>query len=813
MQPQMSANQVASHKLAFEQLKDKLKNVAQTLSGQNLARSIEPNLNIERIQEIWDIVEPLYTLASQNHFVCLPELSDLNETLKLAKLGSILDIEHWANLLLCLEGTEQAIQFAKKWHSESKYLNSLATNLDPLTDLKANFFRCIDYDGSIKDSASTKLKTARYQLRQTTGNLQSLASQLQNNPNWKKYLVSTGITERHGRIVLPVRIDGRGRVKGRVIEISSTGTTLYIEPESFYPINEKRIELENDEKIETYRIYKELAEQVSTHAKTLKNNFSTCVDLDLHTARARLAVELNCSRIELSQKGAQGLKIKLHQARHPLLVPPRNSPVIANNIELEDQHAGLIISGPNAGGKTAILKTVGLFQLMAKAGLLLPCSANSHMTIAENIFVEMGDTQDLQANLSTFSGHLQGLKKILSHSQAGDLILLDEICVGTQPAMGQALGEAIIEDLVNRKACVFVTTHYDGIKELANRHPHIRNASMQFDTQNIRSTYKLQLDIPGQSFGLELAKQTSLPNHIIEKTKKIVGRQETDLEATVKKLSASHAAYEQKNQELQKSLQQAEKEKSRWQHEIKLNQQHRERAIQSIKLQYEKLLCSIRDEWEQDKKQRRAERNKTSVVGFAPFAENTDHAHYEKKIKSSLNDLKGQLSKTETNQNTSFETGDFVQIPMLRQSGKIVQIKNSKNLKKYVIQTETAKITLNGSQLKATSKFKTTQQKNKPAKNKVLESPSNESIFPMLPSNQIDLRGKTADEALTQMWLFLDRAFSAGESYIWIIHGHGTHKLKQVLREAIQHCKHYSLNWKSGKIDQGGDGVTLVQFL
>ncbi|RZA10139.1 MAG: endonuclease MutS2, partial [Proteobacteria bacterium] len=334
--------------------------------------------------------------------------------------------------------------------------------------------------------------------------------QLLTDQDVEAYVQDKIFTIRSDRYVVPMRVDGRGRVKGSIYDTSASGQTLYMELSEVRPMNDALLELESSEKLEILRIFKELSAQIAAELDTIDNNYKQLVELDILTAEAGLAVKLDAGPASI--RDTPGLSFL--RARHPILEMRQGFKTVANNVGLEDGQLSLIVSGPNAGGKTVVLKTVGLLHLMVKARLLLPLDEKSEVFLFENIFVEIGDAQNLSANLSTFSGHLMGLKPVLQEAGPDDLILLDELAVGTEPHTGSAIGQAVLEELANRKATAIVTTHFDNLKSLAINDKRFRNGSMEFSTKNLQPTYRLVLDIPGQSYGIEVAEQIGLPKHV-----------------------------------------------------------------------------------------------------------------------------------------------------------------------------------------------------------------------------------------------------------------------------------------------------------
>ena len=590
-------------KLEWPLLVETLAGFCQTVPGRERCLALAPHLTREGVEARWADVEPLRRLVGLGYRPPIGELLPLAALFRAALLGQVLGGPELRQIAALLESTRKVHAFATDLLSRCSTLGRFRTHLYPIPQLLSAIERAIAPDGALNDDASEELQRIRRAKLAVRKRIEEALRKLLYEGELLQYLQDDFFTVRNDRYVVPMRLDGRGRVKGHILDTSSSGQTLFIEPADIVPINDQLQELELEEKLEILRIFRELTGRVAADAEVLNRNFDELIALDEMTAEAQLAAEIDAGKVEIVEQPLLDLK----DARHPLL--GRGGEVrrtaIGNAVSLTGSQRTLIISGPNAGGKTVVLKTVGLLHLMARAGLLLPAHESSRIYLFPQIWLEMGDAQNLSANLSTFSGHLLCLKPILEQARSQDLILLDELAVGTDPQTASAIGTAVLEDLAGRAATCLVTTHFDALKGLAINDKRFRNGSMEFSVATLKPTYKLILDVPGQSYGIEVAEQMGLPGRILARAKELRGRQVSALDQAVTQLMEARDQTRALKETLEKETLAAQAEKARWEHEVEFVRESRRKASQALSEKYEVRMAELRREFDDLAKQMR----------------------------------------------------------------------------------------------------------------------------------------------------------------------------------------------------------------
>ncbi len=747
-----------------------------------------------------------------------------------AGLGQMLDGEQLRSVGNLLDSTKRVHAFASDFSGRCSTLRRVKGQVLPMPQLAQAINRAVGPDGELNDDASEELTHIRRQKTSHRKRIEDAVTKLLHaDSELKDYLQDDFFTVRSERYVVPMKLDGRGRVKGSIIDTSTSGQTLFIEPVQIQPMNDQLLELDLEEKLEIARIFRELSAKVAVEKDVLKANYEELTLLDFLSAQAQLAAEIHAGPVKLRS----GPGIDLRDARHPLLFRNGGRAPIGNTIELKDEQSVLIISGPNAGGKTVVLKTVGLLHLMAKAGLLLPAEPTSEVYLYDQIYLEMGDAQNLSANLSTFSGHLMGLKPILERAGGNDLTLLDELAVGTDPETGAAIGTAVLEDLAQKRVTSLVTTHYDALKGLAVSDGRFRNGSMEYSLGSLKPTYKLILDIPGQSYGIEVAEQIGLKTSVLARAKELRGGKSTSLDLAVSELMRAREDSRNATEALDKERLAAEAEKSRWQQEVELlNQQRRKTALQ-LSEKYEAQVTTLRQEYEELVKKLRT--TVKDVEQGKGTASREDLLEGRKNVEKALKGMEGVVSEL-----AGYDPGEKLpgraagreelgpNVPVyvlpLKKAGKVVRLGSGSD-ESIEVEVGIIKLRVNlhdlrilsagevpgSSEKKKAKPFVTGKSAGGPAH---ITPRGNTEIGLVIqtPLNSIDLRGRDSDDAVEAAWNFIDRSLLRGEESVILIHGHGEGTLKARLRDALRNNCPYDVRFRAGLDQEGGDGVTVVRL-
>jgi len=811
-------------KLDWPVLLESLAGRTQTEQGKARCLQLKPTLRHQEIQRRWASVGPLRNLLRDGYRPPIGDLATMTGIFRAIELGQILVGEDLCQILRLLTAVRHVKTFADDFSERCQPLAEMSGQLYPLTKLSDAIRRAIGSEGEVLDDASDELKNIRRSKVATRKRIESKITQLLTDQDLEIYLQDKFYTIRSDRYVVPIRLDGRGRVKGSIQDTSSSGQTLFIEPDAIAPMNEQLRELELSEKLEVLRILKMLSAHAARELDTLAVNYDQLIELDTLCAEASLAHDLNAGQVELCKEPC----LELIDARHPLVKDPGGGSAIGNDISLTGGQTTLIISGPNAGGKTVVLKTVAILQMMARSGLMLPANEKSQVYLFENIYLEVGDTQNLTASLSTFSGHLQGLRPIVQHASAKDLVLLDELAVGTEPNTGAAIAQAILEHLAERQARTLVTTHYDNLKVIATEDKRFRNGSMEFSLHDLKPTYQLILDVPGQSYGLELAEQLGMPAALVKRAKELRGYTASALDDAVADLMRARDEARLESKRLADLRHEAETEKSNFAQASEEIDKSRSKSIAKVEEKYQHELDRLRADFDESinnlkqmfkRLQKGEQLNEGDRQGFIDAKGQAEGKLQD--FRQAIADLaSAQPTKKELPgdvvEGSQLAVGDRVYIVPLAENGEVTRITQHAS-DPIEVTAGSIRLRLPANKLRKLSEQ--TKSDPPPVKAKRPQS-SHGAATPRVntqasfvlptPRNTLDLRGKDVLDALNLTWNFLDKALLRGEQSVVILHGHGLDRLKAGIRQALETDCPYKISFRPGLMEEGGDGVTIV---
>lgn len=811
-------------KLDWDLILSHLASLCQTEEAKKKSLTLKPSLSRAEILAHWDYLSPLVDLMRKGSNILIGEITPIARILKAASVGEILDGPQLRDIFRLLDSVRSIISFSKEIVPFCGTLTQICAKLRPLPHLYTSIAKSISETGEIYDHASPLLMETRLKRVDLKKKIEVRISQFIRDPEVSAYIQDDFYTVRHERYVLPLKLDGRGRVAGSIVDTSSSGQTLFIEPAFLTPMNETLRDLDLSEKLEMIRILRSFTEKIAEEAQALSNNYDDIIELDFLSGQAQLAYKLGANAIRISEEPI----LDLRAAVHPLLLLSDKKKPISNDISISDQQKVLVLSGPNAGGKTLILKTTGLLHLMAACGLMIPAHPSSQIFLFSRIFVELGDMQSLSSHLSTFSGHIAGLKPILETASKNDLLLLDELCVGTEPETGVSLAQALLEEFAERGSFVLTTTHYDRLKTLAFHDPRFRNGSMGYSHDGYSPTYQLIFDSPGKSYGLEIAEKLGLKSRIIERARSLRGSAASTLEKTLSVLNEKIQVQDDQHKEWKEKTNQALSEKTRWEQEVQLLNEMRKKTASALAEQYEEVFGAIRKKFEDALA-------KFSSAAAKPEADSSEVAQEKRTLSDEIKTFKEELIKLKKQghsekaigQLASFEklsVGDRVYITSFQKEGRIVK-KGKSAKEKFEVETGTMKVKVPLHSLRFLSHSSTPRMFTKPNKLAIpvnLSKKSNQQAEPeekgktkaliQTSTNTCDVRGLRADEALSKMWRFIDGAMLRGDLSVLIIHGHGTDTLKQSIRTALEKESPYEIQFEAGSLQDGGDGVTWVMF-
>jgi DNA mismatch repair protein MutS2 len=776
--------------LGWEQIQQALYEQVYSPATQNRCRSFLPENELSAAETSLKETGEALRLEESNTRIPLAHFEDLEKILKgLPKTGTLeafegLEILNFLRLIRTID------LFFKKAENVPNLVNRVI-ELDPIPDLFEALFSCIDDEGEIKETATPELQQASKAVKNSKDELDVVVQRLLSQPKIKDCLQDSYFTEREGRIVFPIRSEFKSKIEGVVHDTSGSGVTLFLEPSKIVPLNNqlkiKRIEVER----EKVRILRQLAKTVLQYSETLKANLSILCALDLINAKVRLAKNMGARLFKFSKDG----RIKLKQARNPELLL-NGQFVVANDIVTEIGTSTVVISGPNTGGKTVVLKTIGAMSLMARAGLLLPVDENSEIPFFPKIYADIGDDQNIAENLSTFSAHLKKMIHILDYSPFGSLVLLDELGVATDPAQGAALAEAILRELNERGISTFVSTHYLALKTIAQTEKGFVNACMEFNEDQSRPTFKLILGAPGRSAALETAERLGLDSNVIRRAREIYDLNDNRAAALLESLHKQKLKLEKDKERIQIDLYKA-KELRKESEDVAEKLFEKEKEFEKEKA---KRLKKTVQESKREIRQIVDHAKKSKSTGSIKRAENKIHFVDKSMRSANLADFSQWNVPVE-----ELREGDSVILSEYGTKGYLLEDPKSKN--KLRVRIGNLDSLVDARKVKGHPRERNRQNKvdNQEVKFTIhAETNSN-------PQFSCNLHGMRVEEAKTALESFIDQALLNNVDRVKINHGHGMGKIKRFVRDYLQSCG-IGRRVIPGEREEGGDGVTIVEF-
>lgn len=699
--------------------------------------------------------------------------------------------------LIDIAKTMKSSRILKKFIMENSddesLMRSLVSELIAERDIEEKIFDTFDESMNIRQNATPELKGLYASLRDTEQNIKDTVTSLLNNPSFSKYLQENIYTKRDDRIVFQVIASNKNKVPGIVHDVSASAKTFYIEPAQLVSLNNKIREIKSAIHAENIRILVSLTSLVKDYLDVLMTCERIMAEVDFHFAKARYAVKLHAIKPELTENRY----IYFENMKHPLLLLVSEN-VVANNFEIGKGYKSIIITGSNTGGKTVTLKTIGIFILMAKAGMFLPCTC-AKLYPFKKVFADIGDSQSIMQSLSTFSSHMTNIIEILRNSNEDSFVLLDEICAGTDPVEGAVLAQGILEKLATNGILNVVTTHYGELKALEYTNNYFKNASVEFNTETLKPSYKLLIGIPGLSNAISIASNLGLDKDIIEKTKNVLLTQKDPSVAVVVKLQETH-------QELSKNLEQAQalKESS-----LEIKKEYEEN-LDKVKKDKKKTLKNLKNKFDMEILEARGEVKRILDELRKEKSEKIARRAYSRLAKLEEN-FRGELDKV-TDKNKYIEidwekvrVGDSLMLKNLHQKVTVLTLPD-KN-KRLFVDMGSMKMKVKKDELAVPDeKYK--------EPNKVKIPGTSFKSFELRRQNlsqTLDLRGYRVEDALDEVEAYLDKASLANLTPVYIIHGHGTGALKQAVRDFLQ-TSPYVAKFRPGEDTEGGDGVSVVDI-
>lgn len=762
------------------------------------ALNIIPSFSPSEVKRLLAQTNDAYTLIARFGAPSFGFVKNVNSNLCNAKAGAILHLGALLDIGELLRVIRSVKDYKDGCSTDTPALNDFFAVLMPNKYFEDRIFFCIKNEDEINDHASPALADIRRKLKNASLNIKSRLDQIIRDPKHAAHLQDAIVTQRQGRYVVPVKAEHRSQIAGLVHDTSSSGATLFIEPMSVVEINNEIKVLLSKEKEEVERILAELSAEAANFADGMIASYNALVELDLCFAKANLAYSMKASMPNINTNG----KIYLKNARHPLISKKSVVPITAG---IGYDYSILVITGPNTGGKTVSLKTIGLFALMTYSGLMIPADDGSTVAVFDGVYADIGDEQSIEQSLSTFSSHMNHIIEILNEAGENTLVLFDELCSGTDPVEGAALSTAILTELISRKSTVVATTHYAELKAFALETNGVENACCEFDVETLRPTYRLLIGIPGRSNAFAISKRLGLEERLVELAEKFVSEDNRRFETIVGKLEQAHISAEKDKAEINRikgELEQSRKAAGDRLHEIqhqkdKIIEQARQKAndiIEQAREQSNRLLNEIDD--------LKKQLNRQNSADMAQRARNLAKQTIRGMEKNVDSHDKGDAFVAEK-PTRPLVSGDRIEVRGFSREGIVERVSDDGKTVFVVIGALKTKVSVDDIKL-----LKGSVKENKPRTRKVKGiTPKSERNA----SRELDIRGFACDEGLMELDRFLDEAVLAGIETVTIIHGKGTGVLKKAVRTHLRSHPSISTS-RPGLFGEGEDGVTVAEL-
>ena len=789
-------NQKALRTLEYDKIIEKLAEYAASEPAKALCRELTPSADYDEIVKNQAETTDAVTRIRQKGSVSFGGIRDIRDSLKRLDIGSSLSITE----LLAASPLMTAAARVKAYgrHEDSEFpddsLEELFRSLEPLTPVNNEIKRCILSEDEVSDDASPGLRHVRRSMKTTQDRIHTQLNSILNSS--RSYLQEAVITMRDGRYCLPVKAEYKNQVAGMVHDQSSTGSTLFIEPMAIIRLNNDLRTLEIQEQKEIEAVLADLSNQLAPYQEELRSDLDILTHLDFVFAKAALSRHYKCSAPVFNRNHY----INIKDGRHPLLDPEKVVPI---NIHLGKEFDLLIVTGPNTGGKTVSLKTVGLFTLMGQAGLHIPAFDGSELSVFEDVFADIGDEQSIEQSLSTFSSHMTNIVKILEQADSNSLCLFDELGAGTDPTEGAALAIAILSFLHNMKCRTMATTHYSELKVFALTTPGVENACCEFDVETLRPTYRLLIGIPGKSNAFAISKKLGLPDYIIDDARTHLEAKDETFEDLLAHLEENRVTIEKERAEIEEYKKEIDGLRKRLQQKTERLDERTDAVIQNAKEEAQRILRDAKETAD------RTIRNINKLGDSAGLTKQleAERTKLREKLQGVDKDLAigaGAKKPKKAVSPKSLKIGDGVRVLTMNLNGTVSTLPNAKG--DFYVQMGILRSLVNVKDVELLDEpVVTGPTLSKTGSGKIKMSKSS-SISP-----EINLIGMTVDEAIPVLDKYLDDAYLSHLNQVRVVHGRGTGALKAGVHKHLKKLK-YVKDFRLGEFGEGDSGVTIVTF-
>lgn len=781
-------NEQTLNKLEYNKVIALVKQETITSIGKSQAALMQPSVNMEAIEVLQSETDEAVDILRWNKAIPFSYMEDITPSLKRSEIGGTLHSSEFVQIAQLIASGRNIKTFIEEVDNELPLLQGITEEITALKYLEKEITTKIDEDGKVYDDASSALRGIRQSIQHYESNIRDRLHQLTKTKS--KMLSDSIITIRNQRYVLPVKQEYKGSIGGIVHDQSSSGQTLFMEPKAIIELNNQLQQSYVKEEQEIELILQKLTGEIANHTDTLAVNQRQIATLDVIHARARTAVKMKAAKPVLNHKGV----IDLKSARHPLI--PLDT-AVASDIFLDDSSHAMVITGPNTGGKTVTLKTIGLLVLMAQSGLQIPALDGGQVACYSQIFADIGDEQSIEQNLSTFSSHMTNIVQIMEKVNADSLVLFDELGAGTDPQEGAALAMSILDKVIDIKATVVATTHYPELKAYGYNKAAVMNASVEFDVASLQPTYRLLMGIPGRSNAFEISERLGLPSATITHAKSYLGLDSKNVENMIVALENTKKAAEEKEVEAAETVEAAQQLKRDLEKEWHTFHKEKTRMYEKAEEKADKALRKAREEAEIIVEEVRQMKDQS-------LWKEHEWIEARKMLEEAQPELADSTSKSAASKPEKrpqdIQVGDEIKHQTLQQYGEVVEKKNDKE---YIIQVGQMKMTAKKKDLEFVRKKESAKPE---AVTHVVKKASTSNVKP-----ELDLRGERYEDAMQQLEKYIDDALMQGYPRVTIIHGKGTGALRKGVEQFIRTTpaiKHHRL----GAQGEGGSGVTVLEL-
>lgn len=790
-------NQKTLTKLEYHKIIAMLEEQASSFRGKQLCRRLKPMTDLERIDTAQEQTAAAFTRIVKKGRISFSDAFPVEESMKRLEIGAALGSGELLRICKVLKTTARAKAYGRHDTQDdtADCLDAYFEQLEPLTLLSNEIERCIISEEEISDDASATLKHIRRSIHSINDKVHTTLNTLVNG-SLRTYLQDPIITMRGDRYCIPVKAEYRGQVQGLIHDQSSTGSTLFIEPMAIVKLNNDLKELYAKEQEEIQVILARLSEDTAAYIEEIRTNYRSLTDLDFIFARGQLAYSMNGSRPVLNTEG----RIRIRSGRHPLLDPRKVVPI---TVTLGEDFSLLIVTGPNTGGKTVSLKTVGLLTLMGQAGLHIPAADRSEIAIFRQIYADIGDEQSIEQSLSTFSSHMTNIVSFLKDVDQNSLVLFDELGAGTDPTEGAALAIAILSHLHTKGIRTMATTHYSELKVYALTTEGVENACCEFDVESLKPTYRLLIGIPGKSNAFAISSKLGLPDYIIEDAKTRLTEHDVSFEDLLGDLENSRRTIEKERDEIQNYKREVERLKTQTRQKQEKLEEQRERILREAN---EKANAILRDAKEMaDETMKNFRKFGKEGISAAEMEKERERLRQKIKETSAKSTLTPQKPK-KTYKPSDFKLGESVKVLSMNLTGTISSLPDSRG--NVTVQMGILRSQVNISDLEIIEQQNPYAPKNmrRTGGGKIKMSKS------LSVSPEINLLGKTVDEAVAELDKYLDDALLSHLNSVRVVHGKGTGALRKGIHEYLRRQKHVK-SYHLAEFGEGDAGVTIVNLV